>query len=171
MRWFASVCVLLSGCSTLLNCTTWIEPPSHENAYRRPFQIYGGVKIAIAKGAAAVRAPHTPGRLTAGAAWLAVDAPLSLVADTVTLPCTLWLSYDLGLQLLFLQMGSTQLCTDSLPCPDGDGSPSTPSVQPAEEIYRLCFQVGVNGPELRGVAPRRPLLNGRIAVPERIDDR
>jgi uncharacterized protein YceK len=80
--------VLLSGCGTFVNL--WPNPnwdPVHGPFYSQNI-VYGGVKVSLEEGAKSVTKPAGPKDFLAGVAWLTLDAPLSLVADTATLPIT-----------------------------------------------------------------------------------
>jgi uncharacterized protein YceK len=85
----AGLAVALVGCGTVAN-TVWLAP------YEGGQKIFGGVRVdvAAAKGCfeEASRAEDSADRLKSGSkavAFGALDLPLSLVADTLTLPYTI----------------------------------------------------------------------------------
>jgi uncharacterized protein YceK len=75
--------LLAGGCGTVAN-TLWLEPKDGG------MRVYGGVKadLEVARDAAANNPPADHGALAIGMA--VADLLLSAVADTVTLPVTLW---------------------------------------------------------------------------------
>lgn len=87
-RWIAAVALLpFLGCGTICN----LSAPSGES-YPREYEprneVYGGVRADVVDGWKSMIHPREPGTFVVGVASIVLDAPLSLIGDTVTLPTT-----------------------------------------------------------------------------------
>jgi uncharacterized protein YceK len=79
--------VFSAGCSTVNNLIVG-TPPAHGGPIEPMNEVYGGVKTSVQEGLDGIVRPQSAETPLTGLAILAVDTPLSLIGDTLTLPIT-----------------------------------------------------------------------------------
>lgn len=80
--------VSCSGCGTINNLAPPTQP-AHGGPLGPINDIYGGFRTSTSEGWRSLVHPTETASIASGVALLAIDAPLSLVADTLTLPITI----------------------------------------------------------------------------------
>ncbi len=83
----------ISGCGTFNNLSSSISPTG-KKPYEAPRLVYGGTVWSATEGWNHLSEPQTVTHSATGAYLMAVDTPLSLIADTLSLPITVPAAID-----------------------------------------------------------------------------
>lgn len=95
VRGLALLGLMSVGCGTLNNTVSG-TPLADGRPSEPPNVVYGGTLSSLEEGYDCVIRPNSLSECVGGVYLLAIDAPLSLVGDTLTLPITIPAAIDRG---------------------------------------------------------------------------
>ena len=110
--------LLTAGCGTLDNLVAPDTPRADGMVREPPKLVYGGTRLSLQQGWSNVTQPREFLEPAYGVYQLAVDSPLSVVGDTLTLPITVHASIERGVNAYYFPEGQ-----EAREQPDQDSNP------------------------------------------------